>query len=115
MDDAAADTVRCDVCGKTVECRTDDVLRLGRSAWPVCCGEPMDLQLPDPPTAESDGELPVVTTNNPPEGGFHIGDIGGHLPVSFIFPARWVGVERRRRQFASPSGVGSPGRSNQGR
>ncbi|HKB02134.1 MAG TPA: PilZ domain-containing protein [Gemmataceae bacterium] len=41
--------LRCAACGRAERRTTDEIRRLARTAWPVCCGDPIPiLPAPDP-------------------------------------------------------------------
>jgi hypothetical protein len=46
--------LRCDSCGRTVECTGSEVLRYTREGWPKCCNEVMTLFTEDERPASDD-------------------------------------------------------------
>jgi hypothetical protein len=35
--------LRCGMCGKCVECSSEELMSYMRQGWPKCCGETMEL------------------------------------------------------------------------
>ena len=51
--------LRCDVCGRTEECRGGELFRYVQTRWPECCGDVMSLFLPaGKPRAERNTDSP---------------------------------------------------------
>src|SRR5262245_61741290 len=102
--------LRCAACGRAERRTTDEIRRLARTAWPVCCGDPIPiLPAPDPDgpgPAEGVGER-RAEPRRPVRTGVRVEVRRGPLGVGPNLGGGSVGIpEAGARGRAGPRGTG---------
>ncbi|HEX4592407.1 MAG TPA: hypothetical protein VH120_20925 [Gemmataceae bacterium] len=65
-----AGILRCEICGRTVDCAQLELFSFVRDGWPKCCSEVMILDLPGDKPGDNRSRRarsPVPTATKPPK------------------------------------------------